>query len=83
LSEKEEITVKTMKIKVKVKPNARENSVKKIEDGYYELKVSMAPQKGKANEQVIKLLSLYFDKPKSSINIIKGHTNKEKVIVIE
>jgi len=72
-----------MKIRVKVKPNARGNSIKKIENDYYELKVSAAPEKGKANEQVIKLLALYFDKPKSKINIVRGHTGKEKIIAIE
>src|SRR5258706_142831 len=44
-----------MKIKVKVKPNARENSIKELEKGYFEVKVSVQPEKGKANKKEIEL----------------------------
>ncbi len=72
-----------MKITVKVKPNARENSVKEIEKDYFEVKVSIPPEKGKANDKVIELLSKFFKIPKSRINISKGQKNKEKIVEID
>lgn len=72
-----------MKITVKVKPNSRENSVKEISNGYYEVWVSVPPEKGKANERVIKLLAEHLGIAKSRIFIEKGQTAKEKVIVID
>lgn len=72
-----------MKITVKVKPNARENSIKLIETGIYEVKVSVPPEKGKANERVIELLSKELKTAKSRINLVKGETSKEKIFIIE
>jgi uncharacterized protein (TIGR00251 family) len=72
-----------MRIKVKVKPNARENSIKEIEKDYFEIKVSVPPEKGKANEKVIDLMSKYFKVPKSKIQILTGHSTREKVVHID
>jgi len=71
-----------MRIHVKVKPNAGRNEVKKISEDFYEVKVSVPPEKGKANERVIELLSKHFRVPKSGINLIMGQKNKEKIIEI-
>lgn len=72
-----------MKIKVKVKPNAKKNEVKKIEEGYYEIRVTVVPEKGKANKKVIELLSKELKVPKSRIKLIRGETSKEKIFEIE
>lgn len=72
-----------MKITVKVKPNARENSIKQVETGIFEVKVSVPPEKGKANQKVIELLSKELKIAKSRISLIKGETSKEKLFIIE
>ena len=72
-----------MKIKVKVKPNAKKNEVKKIEEGFYEIRVTVVPEKGKANKKVIELLSKELKVPKSRIKLIRGETSKEKIFEIE
>ncbi len=72
-----------MKIKVKVKPNAKKNEVKKIEEGFYEVRVTVVPEKGKANKKVIELLSKELKVPKSRIKLIRGETSKEKIFEIE
>ena len=72
-----------MKIKVKVKVNTRENSIKEIDKNYFEIKVSVPPEKGKANKGVIELISEYFDIPKSKIVILSGESYHEKVISID
>ena len=72
-----------MRIKVKVKPNSRSNEVSEKEKDYYEVKVSVPPEKGKANKKVIELLSKHFKIPKSKISIVSGELFKEKVIEIE
>ncbi len=71
-----------MRIKVKVKPNSRINEIKELEKDYYEVKVSVPPEKGKANKKVIELLSKYFKVPKLKITIVSGELYKEKVIEI-
>ncbi len=72
-----------MKITVKVKPNAKKNEVKKIDENRYEIRVTVVPEKGKANKKVIELLSKELKVPKSKIKLIKGETSKEKIFEIE
>lgn len=71
-----------MKISVKVKTNARENVVKEIEGGQYEVLVTTSPTDGKANEAVIRLLADFFNKPPTMIVIVRGHTSRKKIIEI-
>ncbi|MEO8514611.1 MAG: DUF167 domain-containing protein [Ignavibacteria bacterium] len=71
-----------MKISVKVKPNSRENSIKKLENDTFEVKVSVPPEKGKANLRVIELLSKELKIAKSRITLIKGETTKEKLFEV-
>jgi uncharacterized protein YggU (UPF0235/DUF167 family) len=71
-----------MRIKVKVKPNSIRNELKEISPGSFEARVSVPPEKGKANERVIELLSKHFKISKSKIQLRSGHTFKEKVFEI-
>jgi uncharacterized protein (TIGR00251 family) len=72
-----------MKITIKVKPNARKNEVKRLEENQFLVSVNVPPADGKANEKVIEVLSEYFDKPKRAIRIIAGFTSKIKIVEID
>ncbi len=72
-----------MKITVKVKPNSRENSIKQVESGIYEVKVSVPPEKGKANQKVIDLLAKELRIAKSRISLIRGESSREKIFTVE
>ena len=72
-----------MRIYIKVTPRAGKNEVLKISDGEYKVKVTAPPEKGKANEEVIKLLADYFNVSKSSISIIGGKSTRVKLIEID
>ena len=71
-----------MIIEVKVKPKSSKEEVKKVSENTYEVKVKEPPEKGKANERLIELLSGYFKVPKSKIKIKKGLTGRNKIIEI-
>ena len=66
-------------IKVKMCPNSSKNEIIK-EDGFLKIKVTAQPIENKANLALIKLLSKEFKIPKTSIDIIKGETSKEKLV---
>ncbi len=72
-----------MNIAVKVKPGARQEKVEKVSDKEYILWVRSPAQEGKANDAVIKLLSAFFDLPKSRISIIRGHKTRNKIVAID
>lgn len=71
-----------MHISVTVKPRSSKIEVIKISETEYQVKLTASPVDGEANEQLVKILSEYFDITKSSIEIVKGKTGKKKIIEI-
>ena len=69
-----------MKISVKVKPNSKAEKIEKAGEGEFTLCVKAPAKEGRANQAVTKLLSEYFNIPKSKITILKGHISKNKII---
>lgn len=72
-----------MKISVKVKTNSKVESVEKLLDGSYLVRVRTPPIDGKANERIRELLAEYFDSPKSQIEIVAGFKGKRKTFEIK
>ena len=72
-----------VKISLRVYPNASRNEVMGFTDGVLRVKVSAPPTKGKANKELIALLSRLLGVGKDSVNIIKGHTTRNKVVAID
>lgn len=70
------------KIFVKAKPRSKEDTLEKVSENVYVAKVREAPEKGRANKAIIKLLSEYFKIPQQNIKIISGETSKTKIIEI-
>ena len=67
---------------IRVVPRARLNKI--VDDGCGNLRVytTAAPTDGAANAAVVKLLSEYWDVPKTRIKILRGATSRTKVIQI-
>ena len=70
-----------MKIQVKVTPNSKVNEVSQKEDIFL-VRVKEPPKEGKANRAVVRLLADYFKVPQSSVRIVSGMGNKDKIIEI-
>lgn len=74
-------------LSVRVTPKAKSERIKQdiSEDGrvLYRVYVTVAPEDGKANKAVIKLLAAAMDLPKSAFTIIHGLTNRDKTIQIK
>ncbi len=69
-----------MKLFVKVKARSKEERVVRVDDTHYKVWVKAIPEKGKANEAVIAVLSKHFTTPKAAFEILSGHTSNQKVI---
>ena len=50
---------------------------------FVSVSVRAVPDKGKANEAVIKLLARHLGLPKSALSVVSGATDRNKVIAIE
>ena len=68
-------------LRVKVRPNAAETRVKEImADETVKIDLAAAPEKGKANLELIKFFAKEFDVDKSRIKIISGAGERVKLI---
>lgn len=72
----------TKRIHLRVKPGSSKERLERITDNEFLACVNAPAQEGKANAAAIKLLSEYFDIPKSTVIIVKGEKSRDKVIDI-
>ncbi|MBK4731785.1 DUF167 domain-containing protein [Oxynema sp. CENA135] len=67
-------------IKVKVKPNSKQQKIDREADGSLTIRLKSPPIEGKANDELIKLLAKTFKVPKSAITIKSGATSRNKLV---
>ena len=73
----------TIKIKVKITPNARQDKIcGYIENDILKIKIKAKPIDSKANLYLIKYLSKELEIPQSYFAIIKGKTSRIKVLEV-
>lgn len=69
-----------MKIKVKLKPNSKKESIDKIKEDEYTIYVKDSPIDNKANIALVKLLQRYF---KKEVKIVSGLKSRKKLIELK
>jgi len=72
-----------MKVSIKVIPSAKVEQVQPALDGSLKVWLRAKPKEGEANRALVKLLSDYYNVPKSLINIVSGLTSRNKVVEID
>lgn len=70
------------KIAVHTQPNASQNEVVGFKEGVLWVRLVAPPVKGKANQELIKLLSDVLGVSKSNLTIEKGITSRRKTVAI-
>ena len=71
------------KLRIRLQPNARRNEVVGFQEEVLRLRVTAPPREGRANKALIELLSDVLDIPKSRIDILRGHTSRDKLVAID
>jgi len=73
-----------MTIRVKVIPkSSRDEIVGELEDGTWKVKVTAAPERGKANAAVCELIASHFKIPKSRVEVVSGQTSHLKQVRVD
>ena len=71
---------KKLFIKLKIIPGSKINFIDTVKNDELVIKIKAAPEKGKANKELIKYLSKKLKTAKSEIKIISGSTSRHKLI---
>ncbi len=71
-------------LRIKVIPKSAKNEIVEImDDETIKIRIKAPPEKGKANQELIKFLSKEYNIPKENISIISGKTEQLKLIKIK
>lgn len=67
---------------IKAHPKAKTNAVTGMHDGRLKVSVTESPERGKANDAIIKLLASALDLSKTQIRIRRGATSPLKELIV-
>ena len=67
---------------VQAQPGARKNGITGIHAGRLKVALTQAPEKGKANQALIKLLAELLEINRSQITLVAGETSRQKKFLI-
>jgi uncharacterized protein (TIGR00251 family) len=70
-------------LEIHLQPGAKRNEVAGFRDGVLYVKVTALPQKGQANRALLELMAQTLGVPKSALAVIRGYTNRNKVVGIQ
>ncbi|MBT4686905.1 MAG: DUF167 domain-containing protein [Rhodospirillaceae bacterium] len=75
-------------IAVRLRPGAAANRIDGVQDRvdgsrFLVVRVTAAPEKGKANQAMIKLLAKAWGVPRSSLSVMAGTKDRNKTILLE
>jgi len=71
-----------MHIKVRVKTGAKNESIREVSEGKFEISVREKPEANMANERVVELVALYLKVPVKRVRIVKGHHHPSKILSV-
>ena len=81
-SRKQKQTDVSATLSVRIQPRASKNGVTRMEDGSLKIRLTAPPVDGAANEALVKFLSETLSVSKSQVEIVTGHTSREKRVKI-
>ena len=77
-----------LRLSVRLTTNGGRDAIDGVETGsegecYLKARVSVAPEKGKANKALIALIAKSIGIPKSALSLVSGDTARKKILRIE
>lgn len=67
---------------VRIQPRASKNEIVVMEGGGFKIRLTAPPVDGAANEALVKFLADTLSIPPSRVQIISGHTSRQKIVRI-
>jgi uncharacterized protein (TIGR00251 family) len=71
------------RVRLRVSPGARRTEIVGRHGDGWKVRVSAAPERGRANEAVLDLLAERLELPRRQLSIVSGYAAREKVVLME
>jgi uncharacterized protein (TIGR00251 family) len=69
-------------LSIRIQPRASKNEIVALAGGGLKIRLTAPPVDGAANEALVKFLADTLSIPKSNVEIVSGHTSKNKIVKI-
>ena len=70
------------RIRLRVRPRSKQNEILGVHGGALKIGVVAAPEKGRANRAVLKLLAETLDLAPTELTVISGMASQDKTVVV-
>jgi uncharacterized protein len=67
---------------IRIQPRASKNEIMRMNDGRLKIRLTAPPVDGAANEALVKFLADQLNVSRSQLEIVSGHTGREKIIKV-
>jgi uncharacterized protein len=74
------MTAETTRLRVRVSPGSGRTAVVGRHGDAWRVRVTEAPERGRANEAVLRLLAETLALPRTSVTLVSGHGGREKIV---
>jgi uncharacterized protein len=74
------MAVPSTRLRLRVSPGAPSNTIVGRHGDGWKLRVTAAPEGGKANEAVLRLLAERLEMPTKSLTLVSGPSSRDKVV---
>ena len=68
------------RLRLRISPGARRSAVVGRHGEGWKVRVAGAPERGRANDALVELLSRTLDVPQTSVQLVSGATARDKVV---
>jgi len=69
-------------LSIRIQPRASKNEAVRQENGSLKIRLTAPPVDGAANEALVKFLAHAFSITRSQVEIVSGHTSRDKIVRI-
>lgn len=73
----------SIRLQLRVTPGAARSSIVGPHGDAWKVRVASAPERGKANQAVLELLSDALQVPRARLALVTGHTARDKIVTVE
>jgi uncharacterized protein YggU (UPF0235/DUF167 family) len=74
------MTAETTRLRVRVSPGSGPTAVIGRHGDAWKVRVTEAPERGRANEAVLRVLSDTLALPRTALTLVSGHRGREKIV---
>jgi uncharacterized protein (TIGR00251 family) len=76
------VPVESVRVRIRVSPGAsRDEIVGRHGDGW-KVRVTAAPERGRANDAIVRLLSEALGVPRDAVAVVAGHASRDKLVEV-